>query len=155
MSELSELICAADRDEWTLAEGDIEGRPSVLRFRPSLSKVLGNPRLPRRLVVTWEYGDDGGTGMPDPETSEDLEIFEDALHEALDGDRTAVLAFVFTHIGVREWHYYFSDIEAVGERINEALSEQPDLPIEIKAFDDPDWNEMSAVLESVKDLDVN
>jgi hypothetical protein len=156
MSELSDLIRRADDDEWTIAEGTIDGRPSMVRFRPSLSKVLGNPLLPRRLVVIWEYGDDGDSGMPDAEISEDLELFENALTEALDSDRAGVLAFVFTHLGFREWHYYFSTLNVVGERINDALSEQPDLPIELKAFDDPDWNELAAVIDSVRDnLDTN
>jgi len=151
MSDLGDLIRAVDRDEWTLAEGTIEGRPSMLRFRPRLSTVLGHPLLPRRLVVLWDYGDDGDSGMPDAETAEDLDLFESALNEALDPDRAAVLAFVFTHIGVREWHYYVADIELVSERINDALSEQPDLPIELSAYDDPDWSELATVLTSVRD----
>jgi hypothetical protein len=151
MSELTQIIRAADDDEWTLAEGSIDERPSMVRFRPGLAQAMGLPALPKRLVVVWEYGDDGDTGMPDAEIAEDLELFENALNEALDPDRTAVLAFVFTHLGTREWHYYIADLEEVADKINEALCEQPDLPIQMRAFDDPEWTELATVLNSVLD----
>jgi hypothetical protein len=150
MSDLRSIICAAEDDAWTLAEGSIDGRPSMVRFRPALSQLLGHPELPKRLLITWDYGDDGEAGMPDDTTSSELKAFENALQAALDPDRTAVLACVFTHVGSREWHYYFNDIELVGDKINEALADQPDLPISIKAFDDPEWSELAAVLESIR-----
>jgi hypothetical protein len=150
MSDLRSIICAASDDAWTLAEGSIDGRPSMVRFRPALSKVLGHSALPKRLLVTWDYGDDGEAGMPDDTTSSELEAFESILQAALDPDRTAVLACVFTHHGLREWHYYFRDIDLLDDMINEALAEQPDLPISIKAFDDPEWTELAAVLDSIR-----
>lgn len=152
MSEdVKEIIRATDDDEWTLAEGSIDDRPSMVRFRPALAQAMGHSALPKRLVVVWDFGDDGDTGMPDAEIAEDLELFENALNDALDPERTAVLAFVFTHLGTREWHYYFADLEEVSEKINEALAEQPDLPIQMRAFDDPEWKELATVLNSVLD----
>jgi hypothetical protein len=150
MSDLQSAICAATEDSWTTAEGSIDGRPSRVRFRPALTQVLGHPALPKRLLITWDFGDDGETGMPDDETARQLEAFESALHAALDPERVAVLACVFTHVGAREWHYYFSDIDLVDDTINEALADQPDLPISIKAFDDPEWTELAAVLSSIR-----
>lgn len=152
MHGLSDIIRPAGDDTWTVAEGSIDGRPSKLRLRRGLSEVLGHPALPRRLLITWEYGDDGQDGMPEDDTNEALEAFETALTAALDPERTAVLAFVFTHIGAREWHYYFDDIDAVDEKINEALADQPDLPITIKAFDDPEWTELASVLKRIQRL---
>src|SRR5689334_3601036 len=102
MRELCDIIRPADDDTWHLAEGSIDGRPSRLRYRAGLAGMLGHPALPRRLLITWEYGDDGETGMPEAAASSQLEAFESALHAALDPERTAVLAFVFTHIGARE-----------------------------------------------------
>lgn len=150
MADLTDLIRAANQDEWTLAEGSIDDRPSMVRFRPGLASVLGIAELPRRLVVVWDFGDDGASGMPDAEIAEDLELFESALLDALDPGRTAVLAFVFTHLGTREWHYYFDDLDAVSDKINDALADQPDLPIEMSAYDDPAWSELAALLSSVR-----
>ena len=147
MGDLRDTFQAAVDDTWSTANGSIDGRPSMVRYRPGLSSTLGHPALPRRLLITWEYGDDGDSGLPKDET--ELHAFESALHAALDRDRTAVLAFVFTHLGVREWHYYVNDLDVVGDKINEALADQPDLPISIKAFDDPEWTELASVLRRI------
>lgn len=148
MGDLRDIFRAAVEDSWATANGSIDGRPSTVRYRPGLSSALGHPALPRRLLITWEYGDDGESGLPSDEAA--LHAFESALHDALDRDRTAVLAFVFTHLGVREWHYYVDDLDAVSDKINDALADQPDLPIWIKAFDDPEWTELASVLRRLE-----
>jgi hypothetical protein len=148
MGDLRDTIRAAEEDTWATANGSIDGRPSTARYRPSLLGTLGHPALPRRLLITWEYGDDGESGLPSDEA--ELLAFESTLRDALDRDRTAVLAFVFTHLGVREWHYYVDDLELVGDKINDALASQPDLPISIKAFDDPEWTELASVLRRIQ-----
>jgi hypothetical protein len=148
MGDLRDIFRAAIEDTWATANGSIDGRLSTVRYRPGLSSALGHPALPRRLLITWEYGDDGESGQPSDET--ELHAFERTLHEALDRDRSAVLAFVFTHLGVREWHYYAGDLDLIDDKINEALADQPDLPISIKAFDDPQWTELAAVLRRIQ-----
>lgn len=150
MRELREIIRPADDDSWTLAEGSIDGRRSILRYRAGLAGVMGHPALPRRLLITWEYGDDGETGMPAEAIEAELAGLESRLHAALDPERTAVLAFVFTHIGAREWHYYCDDLDLVDDMINAALEDRPDLPISIKAFDDPEWLELGSLLKRIK-----
>jgi len=82
----SEEILSADDDEWVLAEGEVDGYPSIFRFRPGLSKVIGHPSYPRRLVVTWEYGDDGEHGLPSSEQTEAMQSFETTLVDSLDPD---------------------------------------------------------------------
>jgi hypothetical protein len=124
-----ESIPPADSDAWTVADGEYDGRPTLLRFRPNLAHVLGHPALPRRLVVTWTFDQDDWSGLPNSEQSKDLEWFEDCLTSALDPGRAAVLAFVFTHAGVREWHYYFSDSNIVQSRIDLALGRVVGLPV--------------------------
>jgi len=148
MGDLRDTIRAADQDTWATANGSIDGRPSTVRYRAGLLRTLGHPELPRRMLITWEFGDDGQSGLPGDEA--ELLAFESALHDALDRDRTAVLAFVFTHLGVREWHYYVGDLELVGDKINDALASQPELPIAIKAFDDPEWAELVSVLRKIQ-----
>lgn len=148
MGDLRDTIRAADDDTWATADGSIDGRPSTVRYRAGLLSMLGHPELSQRLLITWEYGDDGEAGLPSDEA--ELLAFESTLHDALDHDRTAVLAFVFTHLGVREWHYYVGDLDVVDDKINEALASQPDLPISIKAFDDPQWAELASVLRTLQ-----
>ncbi len=141
-------IPSADVAAWTIAEGEYLESPTVLRFRPNLAKHLGHPHYPRRLTITWEFGEaEEGDGQPSSEQLETLHEFEDSLIEALDHDRTAILAFVFTHGGNREWNFYIHDVEVVGERINALLSDRPGLPINLEVEDDAQWSEMANVLE--------
>lgn len=148
MGDLRDTIRGANEDTWATANGSIDGRPSTVRYRPGLLSTLGHPELPRRLLITWEYGDDGESGLPRDEAK--LLALERTLHDALDRERTAVLAFVFTHLGMREWHYYVGDLDIVDDKINDALADNPDLPISIKAFDDPNWTELASVLRRIQ-----
>ena len=144
-------IPSADSDAWTLAEGSIDGRPSLLRFRPGLREFLGDPRFSRRLHLAWLYTDDGASGMPSSIESEAMENLENSIVHALETSRAGVLAFVFTHRGTREWHYYVADSVDLSALVNGALADTPDLPIELQVEDDPEWLEFSDVLSSVEE----
>lgn len=100
------------------------------------------------MVITWEYGDDDDSGMPDSEQESELSDFENRLNDALDPERIAILVFVFTSAGAREWGYYVgNDVDLIGERVNRALAGQPGLPIRLEVMDDPAWDNLRQLLE--------
>ncbi|MFQ3225704.1 MAG: hypothetical protein ACI8Z5_001968 [Lentimonas sp.] len=138
---------AANTDAWNIAKGKNPERPTVLRFRPSLEAFLGDENYPRRLMIVWQFEVADATGMPTDTQSADMKDFENMLIDALDPDRLAILAFVFTSAGTREWHFYLSDVSEVGIRINQALSTIPQLPIELTVEDDPNWDELRQVFQ--------
>jgi len=139
-------IPSADIAAWSIAKGTNPDKPTVLRFRPNLAAFIGDARYPRRLIIFWSF-EGGPSGLPDHGQAEEMGAFEDAIIAALDPDRLAILAFVFTASGQREWHFYVSDVGQVGERINEALAGKPIFPIELHVEDDPDWSEFAAVIQ--------
>ena len=138
---------AANTDAWNIAKGKNPEKPSVLRFRPSLEGFLGDANYPRRLMIVWQFEAADATGMPTDTQSADMKDFENMLIDVLDPDRLAVLAFVYTTGGTREWHFYLSDVSEVGIRINQALSNIPQLPIELTVEDDPSWDELRQVFQ--------
>jgi len=138
---------AANTDAWSIAKGKNPERPSVLRFRPSLESFLGDENYPRRLMIVWQFEAADATGMPTDTQSADMKDFENMLIDVLDPDRLAVLAFVYTTGGTREWHFYLSDVSEVGIRINQALSNIPQLPIDLTVEDDPNWDELRQVFQ--------
>ncbi len=140
-------IEAANTDAWNIAKGKNPEKPTVLRFRPSLEAFLGSEDYPRRLVIIWQFEAADATGMPTDNQSADMKDFEDMLIEVLDPDRLAVLAFVFTTAGSREWNFYLSDVSEVGIRINKALSTVPPFPIDLTVEDDPNWDELRQVYQ--------
>ena len=123
----------------------------MVRFRPRLAAFIGHPDYPRRLQITWSYGgDDEGSGMPDREDGIAMEEMEDSLVRAMEASRAGSLAFVFTHRGAREWHFYVAEAANLDAIINEALADSPGLPIELMIADDPQWSELAGLLDSVK-----
>ncbi|MDQ8195346.1 DUF695 domain-containing protein [Coraliomargarita sp. SDUM461004] len=138
-------IVAANSDAWSIAKGKDPNNPSVLRFRPSLQHFLADANYPRRLTIVWTFEVTDSSGMPSDTQSADMKVFEDRLLEALDPDLAAILAFVYTTRGTREWHFYLSDVNEVGIRINQALASVPKLPIQLNVEDDPNWDELRQV----------
>lgn len=138
-------IPSADTSAWNIAEGDNDGMPRLIRYRPDLEPFIGSPNYPKRLVIIWDYELDNSSGMPSNQQSEQMKSFEDVLDEALDHDRLAILAFILTCNGTREWHYYVGNIQEVGERINSTLSTFPKLPIHLQVEDDPEWQQIITV----------
>ena len=140
-------IAAANLAPWNIAESDNGGMPRLIRYRTDLVPFIASSDYPQRLVIIWEYDADNLNGMPSTEQSETMKSFEDALVETLDSDRLAVLAFVLTCNGSREWHYYINRVDEVGLRINTALSEFPKLPIHLQVENDPEWEQISLVYQ--------
>ena len=143
-------IPSAETAAWNGAEGRRNGQPVLLRYRPELQPFLGDSRYPRRLMITWSYPCDNSSGMPSDRQSDEMREFEDLLQAHLDADGTAILAFVRTHSGSRCWTYYIADAQLLSQRINTALANHPNLPVEFEVADDPDWTALKTVLERCK-----
>lgn len=139
-------IPSAESDAWNIAEGMSQGKPSLIRYRPSLKASLGDARYAKILSVAWSYEETNSSGMPSDSQTEEMRGLEDSLQSCLDDDRAAVLAFVRTGSGIRTWYYYVSDVSKVASKINEAL--EPGLPIQLAVENDPEWQELRNVYAS-------
>jgi hypothetical protein len=144
MNKLIQLV--TEDDTWTLAEGESDGTPFMLRYRPNLQEFIAAAKYNRRLVIAWQYDADNSSLMPSDEEVALMEEVENSLVDILENDVQAVLAFVYTGQNQKEWHWYSSDMEETGNRLNEALSAFDELPLELSSEDDPEWTEYLAVL---------
>ncbi|MDO6567724.1 DUF695 domain-containing protein [Alteromonas sp. 1_MG-2023] len=140
-------IEAADTASWNIAESKVNGQPSIIRYRPDLHFVLGDKNYPKNLTIFWDYEYSDSSGMPSNTLSEEMRQFEDAIVPILDIDRLAIFVFTYTVNGTREWHFYTNDINAVGEKINSALSNLPKFPIKMQVETDADWTKLREVYE--------
>ncbi|WPJ96190.1 DUF695 domain-containing protein [Coraliomargarita algicola] len=140
-------IAAANSDAWNIAKSKNPQQPTVLRYRPSLQKFLADENYPRKLTIIWKFAPADDSGMPTDTQSADMKDFEELLLDVLDSDRLAILAFVYTTTGLREWNFYLSDTDEVALRINQALKSMPKLPIELHVQDDPDWEALRQVYQ--------
>ena len=138
-------IPSANTDAWNAAEGKRNNKTSLIRYRPNLEKHLGTPNYSQRLIIIWAFNENDHSGMPSAEQSDEMRIFENAIVDVLDPDRSAILVLVITNAGEREWHFYVQDIADIGQKINEVLSGFPKLPITLQVEDDADWDELRQV----------
>jgi hypothetical protein len=144
MDSLKSLI--TEQDTWTNAEGENEGTPFLLRYRPFLKDFISTNRYTKRLMFSWQYNSEHPSLMPSDKELELMGNVENALVDSLEKDVQSVLAFSYTGQNKKEWHWYSSDLDEAEIRFNKALSKFGHFPIAIASEDDPDWNEYNAVL---------
>jgi len=136
LSTPRELIGA---DRWAIAEGEGPAGRSITRYREPVLGPDQTAGYPRCLRIVWGYADEGSGALPDSDTTNLLQAFEDRLVAALENDAHAVLTAVLTYDGARQWVFYTADVSTCGARIDTMPQEQDPYPIELDAFDDPEW----------------
>lgn len=141
---------SADDDAWTGAEAENDGQPLLIRLRPNLADFDGRPAFAQKLLIRWKYGNDGESGMPDSEQSDDMRTWEDSLVRALEQIRVGILAYVFTYQGVREWHIYFSSMDGLQEALDIAVAGLPQMPLHMEVSDDAEWSEYFGLTNSIQ-----
>lgn len=129
------------QERWATSEGLLEnGLPCLIRYREDLPGENEKKKLSTLVVISWGYESEDGTGMPQEDELNQMEDFENLLDDALVEKGVARLMTVFTGDGVREWQFYTDDVEYFMKKFNEAFSGDEELPIEIDAFDDKNWD---------------
>jgi hypothetical protein len=132
---------------WFSAEGGAKDRPTLIRARQDILPLLPVPALSSRIVLSWSCRSPIEAGLPSAEDYEEIASFEETLLSFV--EEGAILAFVVTSGGIVEYNFHTSDQDWFIERLNEALSDKPPMPIEISAEDDPDWTEYRALMDAV------
>jgi hypothetical protein len=127
----------ANEDEWSVATAEDDGMPLIFRIR-TVPSDLNRAGLPHLIAVSWPYQPADG-GMPSPADKEQMDLLEDLLTPALEGNHDALLTVVATGNGVREWQWYSAVPDATMQLVNTALNGHPPFPVELSIQDDPDW----------------
>lgn len=99
-----------------------------------------------RIDVSWSYPA-LTDGMPDEGAAEMLETVTEAFRDALSEDKVAVMTGIYTGDGKRDWVFYTRNLRIFNSFFNRALGSLPQLPLEIEAEEDPDWEEYLSMRE--------
>jgi hypothetical protein len=140
-------------DAWTLAHGEFQGKPMILRVRDVDDAVQRHPDLDTRLTVAWSYAAPDEHGFPAPDDAASMDAFEHRLFDAFERANHAIGFAVITHDGVREWVFYTGDLEEAQKRLNdEFLNDARDepFPLRFDVADDPDWDEYASLLAALR-----
>jgi hypothetical protein len=135
-------------DNWKAGEGEIDGTPFIIRYRPYLQNFIDTGEYKHRMEIFWLYQTDHPAQMPEEEEQQQMQLVENRLAEAFEEDQLAVLAFVYTGHLQNVWHWYTRDIKAAGIRLHEALKGLEEFPVELAVEEDPDWDEYLSMLDA-------
>lgn len=132
---------------WTLAEGEFEGHPLLIRFR-SFPQNFERVAFPERLNVFWSMSDPDKQRLATPEEAMRLEAFEDRLVEAVECDRHSVLSVVLTCDGKREFVFHTADAAGFLQRLTDMPQENLRYPIELHHSEDAGWEYDASIIPS-------
>ena len=135
-------------DNWFTAISDNEdGSYTFISGRSGIDEFIKSGKMKQRVEVTWKYEADS-KGMPaiDKE-AQIMEAVEERLRKAMEKDKLGILTGIYTGQGKRDWVFIIRNLNAFGERLNDALAGLPQLPIKIYAEDDPENEEYKSLLE--------
>lgn len=126
-------------DEWFVGTADSNEGQLLIRALTKLPADDVRAANPNLIIITWPY--DGS--VPDDETYEAIQQFEDVLFTAIEQGHWAVEAASLTGNGNKEWRLYTGDVEFFVAQFNEALLGQAVYPLDLQSFEDPEWAALS------------
>ena len=135
----ADVLSVLRADTWSIAELKSDSGPGLVRFRTPVLEPGQLDGYDRVLRILWPYAEEESGAMPDVADSQAMDTFEGRLCAALEIDAHAYLAAVLTFDGARQWVFYTSDIAECGRRLEAMPQEADPYPIELDAFDDPNW----------------
>ncbi len=134
------VAAALREDRWSLAQGDREAGPLLIRFRTPVLGPDGVDGYGRVLRILWAYAEEGSGELPAEPAVAAMERFEHRFCAAVEADGCAFLAAVLTFDGARQWVFYTGDVAECGRRLEAMPQESEPYPIDLDAFDDPAWD---------------
>lgn len=136
----------ASFETWKVGEAETEDGLLLVRVRAAAPPPMKRAKLPHLIMIGWAYEGDAG-GMPPADELAQMEAFEAAVDKGLETEGAGVAVACVTGQGAREWRYYTADPDVFMDALNEALDGHPDYPIDFKAFEDPEWEALSELLD--------
>lgn len=129
---------------WTCPAEAESGRTVLVTGRDNLQRQRESGKYENRIDVTWHY-EARPDGMPSEEDATLMGLATDALAAAFKKDKSAILTGIYTGDGHRDWVFYCKNLKGFSITFNKALAELDQMPLEIEAYSDPDWNEYDAM----------
>ena len=131
---------------WTYpAEGE-SGKTVLVTGRDRVEKERQSGKYQYRINVSWAYPA-LPDGMPEDGDAKLMELATDALLAAFKKDKVAILTGIYTGDGRRDWVFYCKNLKIFSIVFNKALEPLDEMPLEIEAEADPDWEEYEQMRE--------
>lgn len=126
---------------WTYPAETESGKTLIVTGRDDIDSFRLSGKYPYRINIAWDY-EAAPDGMPASEEEASLmEKANDALLAETQRDPAAIVTGIYTGDGRRDWVIYTRSLHIFRNILNRALADLPDLPLQIDATEDPDWEE--------------
>lgn len=137
---------AGAKDQWSVAQGQKNGRPLLIRYRSQRPQGVESAAFPFLLSATWSY-QPNEYGLPSAEEMELMDKFEDALASSLEQSQSAHLLVVLTNNGERDWLWYACGEEQAMSQVNKALKGHSRYPVQFSVQKDRAWRAYSQFVD--------
>ena len=137
---------AEARRGWLLLERDNRGNREIVVILDSLPAEDIRIKYPQLLSVTWDYRP-LPNGLPTEQEITRGHLLYSALDRILGQD--GYYAISRTGSGSRTMHYYVRNLQSHSAALKEYLDSLPPISIEVSLRDEPRWDSVSEILESI------
>ena len=134
-----------ERDELgIIGETKEDGLPLLYKFVDELPNQETREQFRWLTVISWKYDRSVRNGMPPESTNKQMLALEHAVDE-LEEAGLCRHAYSRTGNGLKELVYYIVDRGEFMAAFNTALINQPRYPLEIKFYEDQEWEDFQTI----------
>lgn len=135
-------------NKWFSAAAEADnGAPIFINGRTDIEAFRHSGKFSERVEIYWAYTPDYNH-MPSNADGKMMEEVLETLQKAMEKDKLAILTGIYTGNDERTMVFYTRTARIFGERLNEALTPFPTLPLQLYVEKDPQWNEYEELLEA-------
>lgn len=123
--------------KWSIVRAMNEATSEAAVIRIRIDRPAGSFALRTAVEISWPFISQ--SHFPPSEVHERMVEFEEAIDELTSENGHTELVQVSTGHGVKEWLFYSQDRARFMDRMNELLHGHSMFPLEIKFYEDPEW----------------
>src|SRR5947209_4451512 len=101
---------------WSVAEGDYNGKPLIVRVNEGLKSLIGHPKYKHQVGIAVPLHSPNESGLPAGMELMELDKIEDLLCAQLEVKGESLIAAVITTNGMREFVFYTSSPSDVEQK---------------------------------------
>ena len=132
-----------------IAKAIEDGKPVIYAITHTNLTEMNKREYPQLLIISWEYDGSVNNGMPSKDINKKMIALEDAI-QYLESKGLCIHAVHRTGNGLKEFIYYYNDEELLMREFNNVLAPHERYPIDIKFYQDPEWQEMHRHIDMLK-----
>jgi len=126
-------------DSWSVATGEAEGKPLIVRVNAGARKFVSHPDLPLKLGVQLAFRSPNEHGFPAKDEQADLDQIEERLLSDLQGPKAGFCVLILTNNGRREFVCYVRDRAASAKIVDAFIAATPSHQMCYQLEQDPAW----------------